>query len=169
MSCAPALHTAQFSKIAIKQINLENVFIVIVLFGLFTVASVRSESAGAGGHSAGNYTASIAFARRTTSRCPAQSYPMNQFADPPQSDCPAAIDDLQKGPAIAVKLVERNLTSSLPFCKKKSFPDGLLSKISCFFRQILGLAIKIFEPWRSPGWDPLFRSQRRPNCQQASR
>jgi hypothetical protein len=63
---------------------------------------------------------------------------------------------------MAAKLVERNLTLSLPFCKKKSLPDGLLSKISYFFRQILGLAIKILEPWRCPGWGPLFRSQRCP-------
>jgi hypothetical protein len=119
---------------------LGNVFIVLVLFGMFTVASVRSESVGAGGHSTGSYSASIAFARRTTSCCLAQSYPMNQDADPPQSDCPAAIDDLQKGPAMAAKSVERNLTLSLPFCKKKSRADGLLSKISYFSRQILGLA-----------------------------
>jgi hypothetical protein len=80
---------------------------------------LRSESVGAGGQSTGSDTASIAFARRTTSCCPAQSFPLNQQADPPQSNCPAAIDDLQKGPAMAVKLVERNLTLSLPFCKRK--------------------------------------------------
>jgi hypothetical protein len=119
VSCAPALHAAQFSKIAIKQINLGNVFIVLVFFGLFTVASIRSESVGAGGQTTGSDTASIAFARRTTSCCPAQSFPLNHPADPPQPDCPAAMDDLQKGPAMAVKLVERNLTLSLPFCKGK--------------------------------------------------
>jgi uncharacterized membrane protein len=66
VSWAAAFHTVQFSKIAIKQINLGNAFAMLVLFDLFTVASLRSESLGAGRHSSGSYSPSIAFARPTS-------------------------------------------------------------------------------------------------------
>jgi hypothetical protein len=42
------------------------------------------------------------------------------------------MDDLQKGPAMAVKLVERNLTLSLPFCKKKVFRIACCPKFHAF-------------------------------------
>jgi hypothetical protein len=70
---------------------------MLVLFDMFTVASFRSRSLGAGRPFTGSYSSSIALARQTSFWCLAQSNPMNQYAaDLLKSDCPAVIADRKK-------------------------------------------------------------------------